>query len=51
MNTPFRPAPRFAAVGFAALMTLATLLAVGGLAEHSSHEVLMAHAAVIVHNA
>lgn len=47
MNTPFRTAPRFAAVAFAAFMTLATLMGVGGLADHSSAEVQMAQAAVV----
>lgn len=37
-------APRFAAFTFAALMTLATLLGVGGLADHSQNAVQMAHA-------
>jgi hypothetical protein len=52
MNTStFRTAPRFAAVAFAAFMTLATLMSIGGLAEHSSQEVLMAQAAVGQHKA
>lgn len=50
-RTTFRTAPRFAAVAFAAIMTLATLLGVGGLAEHSSQEVQMAQAVVAQQNA
>ncbi len=44
--TPFRTAPRFAAVAFAAFMTVATLLGVGGLADHNSTQVQLAHTAV-----
>lgn len=47
MNTPFRTAPRLAAVAFAAFMTLSTLMAVGGLANHSSAEMQMAQGAVV----
>jgi hypothetical protein len=42
MNISFRTAPRFAAFAFAAVMTLATLMGVGGLAEHSSADVQLA---------
>jgi hypothetical protein len=45
MNSPFRTAPRFAAVAFASFMTLVMLLGVGGLADHSQAEVQMAQAA------
>jgi hypothetical protein len=52
MNTStFRTAPRFAAVAFAAFMTLATLLSVAGLAEYSTQEVLMAQATAVQHKA
>lgn len=50
MNTTtaaFRTAPRVAAVAFAAFMTLATLMGVGGLANHSTIEVQMAQAAAV----
>lgn len=46
-RTPFRTAPRLAAVAFAAFMTLSTLMGVGSLAQHSSAEVQMAQAAVV----
>jgi hypothetical protein len=45
MNSSFRTAPRFTAFAFAAVMTMATLLGVGQLAEHSSADLLMAQAA------
>lgn len=51
MNTAFRTAPRFAAVAFAAAMTLVTLLGVGGLAEHSNQAVLMAQTMSVEHSA
>lgn len=50
MNTPFRPAPRIAALTFAAFMTLVMLLGVGGLADHSHAEVQMAQATVAEHS-
>ena len=45
MHTAIHTAPRFAAFSFAALMTLAMLLGVGQLADHSNAAVQMAHAA------
>jgi len=45
-TTAFRTAPRFAALAFAAFMTFATLMGVGGLAHHSTVEGQMAQAAV-----
>jgi len=46
MNTTLRTAPRFAAVAFAAVMTIATLMSVGQLADHSNAAVQMAQAKV-----
>jgi len=44
MNTTLRTAPRFAAVASAAVMTIATLMGVGQLADHSNAAVHMAQA-------
>ncbi len=41
----FRPAPRFAGFAFAALMTLATLMSVGELADHGTAQGQLAQAA------
>ena len=49
MNTTLRTAPRFAAVAFAAVMTIATLMGVGQLADHSNAAVQMAQAKVAQH--
>lgn len=44
-TTSFRPAPRFAGFAFAALMTLATLMGVGQLADHGTAQGQLAQAA------
>jgi hypothetical protein len=51
MNSSFRTAPRFAAFTFAAFMTLATLLGVGQLADHSSADAQIAVLASTPHQA
>ncbi len=49
MNTTLRTAPRFAAAVFAAVMTLATLMGVGQLADHGTATVQMAQAKTVQH--
>jgi len=49
MNTTLRTAPRFAAAAFAAVMTLATLMGVGQLADHGTAAVQMAQAKAAQH--
>jgi hypothetical protein len=49
MNTTLRTAPRFAAAVFAAVMTLATLMGVGQLADHGTAAVQMAQAKTVQH--
>lgn len=49
MNTTLRTAPRFASAAFAAVMTLATLMGVGQLADHGTAAVQMAQAKAVQH--